>query len=191
MLLYFLSYVQSFDLLRDELIRDETGELSKMQEWTLSQERNFVLTKANFKTHLMHETEIAEKHPNLQIYPDYHQSILKHRFYFDNWLNPSENSYRKVLNSQADSPTLLLNTDNVANLPISKTLTKWNGDNEKTFSETHTGSVKIKSIEEQLDQMLVYSSQKSFHNLTCPLSGRHLSEDDICNGVLGQSLKVF
>ena len=46
MLLYFLSYVQSFDLLQDELIRDETGELSKMQQWTLSQERNFVLTKA-------------------------------------------------------------------------------------------------------------------------------------------------
>ena len=122
----FLTITFAFDLLRDELIQDNTGELAKTQQWVLASGYTLPLTDEGVKSHAQIESEVIQQLPNVKKHADYYQCVLKRHFQHRHWLEPTWNSYRTLLETELSASSILINADNVYNMELARSLAKWN-----------------------------------------------------------------
>ena len=184
----FFRLIFTFDLLRDELIKDNTGKLAKTQQWVLASGNTLPLTSEGVESHARIEAEVSQQFPEVKNHADYYQSVLKQAFQYRHWLKPTVNSYRKLLKIESGASSLLISADNVYNSELARSLKKWNNMINTTHStccEPHQCQKLTDKVSGQVNEMIIYvTTNETPSNITCPTDGHHLTEDDICNGVL-------
>ena len=167
MILFFFGICHAFNLLEDQLLSAKNDELENIQKYVENQRDAYLLTEEQIESQSRFITQLNADYPWLRKYPDFHDSLLTDRTYFDKWLMPTKRS-------KVPENIVRIVSKKPAHRPVREVWQLMNNE----ITELPDSSV------QKLNLALVLFDFGNQTEESCPENGRSLSKGDFSNGVI-------